>query len=963
MPSSRANVVSVNFSAASTTNVAQSQNYSFVQVNQFQPNAPGWNQFGDVVQYTQVDERTLFIENAMGMAVQLSFMSPTSLRVRFRPTPNPDYAKKNASYAVVNRNLGQVALNVQKIDRDGPTLQIDTGKLTVYIGLQPYGIAIYKQGMLISEDCFGKNLIYSNEAVACLRNAPNEENYYGFGEKAGDQLNKKKFTMTFFNYDNFTYEGGNVVPSDNQPGPLNPSEPLYNSMPFMLATGKSGNEFYSYGLFLDSVAQSYFNMGSNDYSDMDGKYYFGALYGDLDYYILVGEGGEAYNNNPVRSVLDQYSQLTGRSPMPPKYAFGYQQGCYGYYKREILMDVAQKFRDSKIPIDGLHIDVDFQNNYRTFTSSPEKFPQPEDMFAKLHESGFKCSTNITGIITANPLDENGNRDTPYDARDAFVTISDDNKIIIKPDADVPFIYDTRADEGESTDLFIANESYGENNGFNPYEYPTPMFPNGQNGLGTYGFYADMGREDVQEWWGGMYDYLLSIGLDMIWQDMTCPAVVPNFDNGTPDKTLPLNLMMYDKVSGEYQPNAKIHNAFALNLIQATWDGISKLKSSDAYRGKYNYKKRNFIIGRGGYAGVHRYAGLWTGDSASSWDFLKINIPEVLNFGLSGQALSGCDIGGFANGSASEGGGVTNYELFTRWMTLGAFLPWYRNHYDGYTKTFQEPYRYGEPVPSHCRKYIEIRYRLIQLFYDAMYQNTLNGLPVARALFVNDPQDPEVYMHLSDQFFIGDDLMIAPVVEQGSVNRNIYLPKGSQWYVYSDNTHPLGAPTDGGTNQSWYVPLGLVPVYVREGAILPHRELEQYIGELPVNPITFNIYPGKDSRYTLYQDDNVSTLNVEEKAYRLSTITHKGIANGQDVTVTRIYDNYTPPETFYYISFLGTDAPNSVTQVGGSVLPDVNNPDGLSNASANAYYYNASIKTTFVKIFDTSADLSIQVLFD
>ncbi|MFT5084032.1 MAG: alpha-glucosidase [Lentisphaeria bacterium] len=970
--SEKSNVVTADFGALQSTEVSTPQSYTFVQVNEFQPNVNGWNEIGNITKYTKVNAKTLLLENSNNMAIQLSFLSPTVFRVRFRPSANPDYTQKSGSYAVVNQNLAKVSIQVQEIDRGGKALQVDTGGLTLYIGLQPYGISVYQNGKLVTEDEYGKNLVYSNQAVACIRKAPDSENYYGFGEKAGATLNKKSFTMSCFNYDNFTYAGTAVIPDNNQPGPLNPSEPLYNSMPVLLATGKSNSETYSYAVFLDNVGQSYFNLGSNDYSNMDGKYYFGTLYGDLDYYVIVGDDAAQSNNNPIRSVLDQYSKLTGPSPMPPKYALGYQQGCYGYYSRKILQDVAQNFRDFQIPIDGLHIDVDFQNNYRTFTSSPEKFPNPQEMFAQLHESGFKCSTNITGIISANPLDEDGNRDTPYPARDSFVTISLDNSIAIKPGEPIPFIYNTRADRGESPDLFLANESYGDNNGFNPYKYPTPLFPNGQNGLGTYGFYSDMGKESVQLWWGEQYDYLLSLGLDMIWQDMTCPAVVPNSDNETPDKTLPLNLMMYDKVSDEYQPNAVVHNAFALNLIEATWNGISKLKSSKSYKNsknnneglngkKYNYNKRNFIIARGGYAGVHRYAASWTGDSASSWDFLKINIPEVLNFGLTGQALSGCDVGGFANGSGSEGGGVTNYELFTRWMTMSSFLPWFRNHYDGYTKTFQEPYRYAEPVPSICRKYIEIRYRLIQLFYDAMYQNTQLGLPIARALFVNDPQDPEVYNHVDDQFFVGDNLLIAPIVDQGSVNRDIYLPNGSQWYVYSDNTAPLGAPTDGGTTQSWYVPLDLVPMYVREGAILPHRELEQYIGQLDSNPITFNIYPGKDSSYTLYQDDHVSTDNVEQKAYRVTDITHSGMGSGQQVSVKRMYDNYTPPEPFYYVSFLGTATPSSVTN-NGKVLSDVGGPQNLNGSTSDAYYFNESIATTFVKIFDTQTNTMLTVLF-
>lgn len=948
--------------------------FRFVQVTEFQPAVDGWRLIGPITKVEQ-SGNVLLLSNAEGYAVQLSFLSETAFRVRFRPVPNPDYSNGN-SYAVVERDLGPVRIQVRRTDEDGGTLMIDTGTLVVKIGLTPYGLAVYKQGQLIHEDEYGSNLMFSNEATACMKKAPEGENYYGFGEKAGAHLNKKNFTLNFFNYDNFTYndQGGGgfkMVPENNDGGPLNPSGPLYNSMPYLLAVGSSdrpgfGTALYSYGIFLDNVSQTFFNLGSNDYSNnMTGRYYFGALYGEMDYYVMVGNDGDG-SPNAIADVIRQYSVLTGASAMPPKYAFGYQQGCYGYYDRKILLRTAKQFREARIPIDGLHIDVDFQNNYRTFTVSPEKFPDPKDMFDELHDLGYKCSTNITGIISANPLDETG-QPADYPTRDELLNLDPDDamKSTYKSDAPVhPFLNNTRNYGAPDPDFFFASESYGQNNGFNPYPSPSPGFPHGNNDLSTYGYYCDMGNPNVQAWWGRQYKDLLTFGLDMIWQDMTCPAVVPNKDNATHYKTLPLDLMMYDKRTGDYEANAKIHNCFAINLVEATYHGITALKESDEFKDLYNYKKRNFIIARGGFAGIHRYAGIWTGDSASSWDFLRINIPEVLNIGLSGLPISGCDIGGFANGTGSVGYGITEYELYTRWMTLGAFLPWYRNHYDGYTKKFQEPYRYGEPVPSICRKYINIRYQLMQLFYDAMYENTQTGMPIARALFLNDPYDSEVYGHLEDQFFVGKDLLVAPVVTQGAEHRDVYLPAGSEWYVFSNNTEPVGPSTRGGATQHWYAPLDIVPMYVREGAIVPLLNVEQYVGELKSNPITFQIYPGKDSVYTLYQDDEVSTNAETQGEYRVTEISHQGIEQGQVIEVKRTYDRYTPPEEYYYIALLGTTAPATVrTLINGQTVELSNlgaDPEALSGSGQNAFYHNASLQTTFIKIFDRQADVEVRV---
>ena len=353
-------------------------------------------------------------------------------------------------------------------------------------------------------------------------------------------------------------------------------------------------------------------------------------------------------------------------------------------------------------------------------------------------------------------------------------------------------------------------------------------------LTARGNYCDFGRADVRRVWGEQYEHLINeLGMDMIWQDMQCPAQNSNI---FPIRTLPLDLMITAaEINGKriYLPHALIHNAYSLLLLQATKEGLDRLRPN----------QRNFIIGRGGYAGMQRYAALWTGDSASSWDFLRINIPEVLNLGLSGVPISGCDIGGFAHGSSSDGdpqfpanpggpviGGETNPQLLIRWMQVGAFLPWYRNHYDGYNKAFQEPWRYPEPVPTICRKYVELRYRMLQIFYDAMFEWTQSGMPIARALFLNDPDDLNVYDHSDDEFFVGRDILVAPIVQQLATSRDVYLPDHSDWFAFKDGTGPLDKPIAGGMTTLRGVAAGLdfVPIYIRAGAILPMRESRRAI---------------------------------------------------------------------------------------------------------------------------------------
>jgi alpha-glucosidase len=921
--------------------------FQYVNVQNFTPNLGQWTSLTNVTGIAQ-NGNAFQLQMSSGPAPVLSFLSNSAFRVRFNATGfNP---ANEISCAVVNRNLGPVNLTV---NQTAASIEIATAVLRVIINKNPYALSVYRGNQLIHSDTQNYNLVYipGQEVIANFKIAPANAKYIGFGEKAGSQLLKNTFTMTCFNWDNYKYvEGG--VPTWG--GPLNPSEPLYCSVPFLIETNPNPvrGAAYSYGLFFDNTAQSYFNIGANDYSDMAGKYYFGALYGDLDYYFLYG--------SDVPAVLDLYTNLTGRPTLPPRYVFGFHQGCYGYYDANILTRIAAQYRSAQIPIDGLHIDVDFQNNYRTFTSSDKKFPNAAQVLAGLRQQGFKCSTNITPLVTSNPLDETGNP-TRYPVRDTGLALATPGQAV---DA---FIYDTRGGAGPNPNHFIGNVNYGTNNNFNPFNAPT---------LGSYGYYPDFGRLDVQKWWGQQYAYLVNtVGIDMIWQDMTCPAITDGDAS-----TFPLDLMV--SFFGQYTEVAKCHNAYVLNMLKATFEGLAALRPN----------QRNFIIARGGYAGMQRYAALWTGDSASSWKFLGINIPEVLNLGLSGIPLSGCDIGGFALGQPEDipsgttalpiypaqlGGqiqqGITNYELLTRWMILGSFLPWYRNHYNGYDKQFQEPWAYGEPVPSNCRYFVGLRYRMLHVYYSAMYESTQTGMPIARALFLNDPYDLQAYNHLDDEFFVGHDILVAPVVNQcesadpsSAPLRDVYLPSSSDWYAFTDNLQSLGPPVPGGTLvTNWYASLNnpvpyLTPIYIRAGAIIPMRELEQYVGQLPQNPITFNLYPGPDSSFQLYQDDGVSN-DYQTGKCRLITVSHQGIPGGQRVRVLRTHDQYVPPEAFYFISFLGTNPPTSVA-VGGGALPDVFTPTALWSAPGNAYYYNQAIKTTFAKLFDTASDISLEVNF-
>jgi alpha-glucosidase len=299
----------------------------------------------------------------------------------------------------------------------------------------------------------------------------------------------------------------------------------------------------------------------------------------------------------------------------------------------------------------------------------------------------------------------------------------------------------------------------------------------------------------------------------------------------------------------------------------------------------------------------------------------------------------------------------------------------------------------------------------------MYECTQTGMPICRAMFLNDPDDPNLrppttvnqvllspynlndqYTYDTthtyrdrDQFFVGKDLLVAPMVlerwESSSykpghqvhgASRPVYLPAGYDWYAFtgdfsgpanSDNNLPttlhgiLEAPTPGNYLANWSTGrLDLVPAYIRAGAIIPVRQLEQYVGELhdqgKKNYLTYNIYPGKDSSYLCYQDDHISMDAENSQAYRTTQIHHQQQGAGQEISLTRLHDGYPVPEEFYYIALLGRkQAPNSVTANGAPLSP-VGTLQDLASSATNAYSFNAGQQTVFIKIFDRESSMKI-----
>jgi alpha-glucosidase/alpha-D-xyloside xylohydrolase len=282
-------------------------------------------------------------------------------------------------------------------------------------------------------------------------------------------------------------------------------------------------------------------------------------------------------------------------------------------------------------------------------------------------------------------------------------------------------------------------------------------------------------------------------------------------------------------------------------------------------------ERPYALHRNGHAGMQRYAAfLWSGDVYTTWETLRTHLSVAINTGLSGIPYWGTDIGGFVPTAEYTG------ELHVRWFQFGAFCPLFRAH--GRTWHLRLPWGWstGElgpdeltatsyaggaanPAPSElrnpdvepiCRKYLELRYRLMPYLYSVVREGHLTGLPILRALWLHHADD-QAAVARGDQYLWGRDILVAPVTEKGARSRRLYLPRGV-WHDFWTEEKLVG-----GREIERAVDLATLPLYVRAGAILPLGPVKQHTGEDVPGPLTLQIYPGADGSFTLYEDDGVS----------------------------------------------------------------------------------------------------------
>jgi alpha-glucosidase len=307
----------------------------------------------------------------------------------------------------------------------------------------------------------------------------------------------------------------------------------------------------------------------------------------------------------------------------------------------------------------------------------------------------------------------------------------------------------------------------------------------------------------------------------------------------------------------------------MQMARATFEGVKKLAP----------EKRPFVLTRAGFAGVQRYSAVWTGDNYASWEHLALTIPMLTNMSVSGVPFVGADVGGFND--------MPSGELYARWLQAAALTPFFRSHSVGWVGN-KEPWEFGEEFTKINRSTVELRYQFLPYLYTLFREHERTGAPVMRPLWYEYPNDKLTYL-VNDQFMLGSDVLVAPVVKEGMRTRGIYLPAGAEWTDWW-----TGERFESGKLHYLKTPLDRLPIFVRVGAVIPTQGVIQHTGEMPSAPVTLNVIagikPGVTETGRLFQDagdgygyytNRYREITIEHRQGRL-TIDRSGNFNGQRI---------------------------------------------------------------------------------
>lgn len=501
------------------------------------------------------------------------------------------------------------------------------------------------------------------------------------------------------------------------------------------------------------------------------------------------------NSDSIDGVISGYRTLTGKAQIMPKWAMGYWQSRERYTTQAELVATLKEFRDRHVPVDNIVQDWQYweRDQWGSQEFDLSRFPDAKGMVDSVHAMGGRFMISVWPKFYTN------------------------------------------------TEHFKEFDEQG-------WMYKVPVTDSVEDWLNHYQSFYDAYAEGARKlFWQQMYEHLYPIGVDAWWMD----ASEPNIHDCTD--------MDYRKAMQgptALGPSTQYFNAYALMNAEAIYNG---------QRG-VNNMQRVFLLTRNGFAGLQRYStASWSGDIGTRWEDMKAQLSAGLNYSICGIPFWGQDIGGFcveSRYSAAqrifERTGEENEdmkewrELQSRWHQWGVYCPLYRAHGQF---PYREPWNLapeGHPAYESILTADRLRYTLMPYIYTLDSRVWFEDYTMMRALVMDYLDDVKTH-NISDEFMMGDALLICPVFEYGQRSREVYLPKGNGWYDVNDGYKYY----EGGTTMVAPAPYEFIPVYAREGQIIPEGPAIEYTGQENDGSLNLKVFSGMDASFTLYEDDGLT----------------------------------------------------------------------------------------------------------
>lgn len=370
-------------------------------------------------------------------------------------------------------------------------------------------------------------------------------------------------------------------------------------------------------------------------------------------------------------------------------------------------------------------------------------------------------------------------------------------------------------------------------------------------------FPDFTRPATRAWWREQFREYVSQGITGFWNDMNEIATWGNM--------LPENVEF--DFEGERSTLRRGRNIYGFLMARSTYEGTRELLGN----------RRPFNLTRSGFSGVQRYAAVWTGDNVAYDEHMMLGVRLVNSMGLTGIPFAGYDVGGFV--------GDANTKLFARWVSIGAFSPFFRGH-SMINSRDSEPWSYGEEVEQISRNYIKFRYQLLPYLYSLFYEASQNGMPIQRSLAIDYTHSTKVYEGTyQHQYLFGPSILVVPV-ESNKEFVKVYFPEEKWWYsLYTGDRHA------GNTEVIVEAPVHRLPVYVKAGAIIPMQPVVSHTGEKS-DSLHVHLYAGDSDNTFLYYEDDGDSFDYRQGTFSKRLMRYEATDNR--FTIHRAEGTYRSP---------------------------------------------------------------------